>query len=213
MRTLTVAAARQLDVEAVQRFKMPSILLMENAARSVAEEARCLGEGWIILCGAGNNGGDGLAAARHLGRRARVHLLQEPDPTRAPDAALQLQILRAAAHDVVVGALPDPAATERAVWVDALFGIGLQRPLVGEARRWIECFNRAPGPRLGVDIPSGLHGDTGQVLGVAARCHRTVTFVAPKIGMLQPAARTYVGDVVVASLGIPEGPPTGGTGA
>ncbi|MEZ5967364.1 MAG: NAD(P)H-hydrate epimerase [Planctomycetota bacterium] len=207
MRPLTVAAARQLDIEAVQRFKMPSILLMENAAHAVADEARCLGDAWIVLCGPGNNGGDGLAAARHLGRRARVFLLQEPDSARSPDAGLQLEILRAARHEVTIGALPDPGDSAGAVWIDALFGTGLQRPLEGEARRWVEAFNRAPGPRLGVDIPSGLHGDSGQVLGVAARCHRTVTFAAAKVGMLVAAARAYVGDLVVAPLGIPESPP------
>lgn len=207
VRPITIAAARQLDIDAVQRFKMPSILLMENAARSVADEARCLGEQWVVLCGVGNNGGDGLAAARHLGRRAKVFLLREPDPLRSPDAALQLEILRAAAHDVVVGRLPDLVAFGRQVWIDALFGTGLQRPLEGEARLWVECLNRSQGPRLGVDIPSGLHGDTGQVLGIAARCHRTVTFAAPKVGMLVPAAREFVGDLVVAPLGIPEPPP------
>jgi len=207
MRTLTIAQARQLDLDAVQRYLMPSILLMENAARGVADEARCLGDRFVILCGAGNNGGDGMAAARHLGRQAEVYLLAAPDRARAPDAALQLDILRAAGHPLVIGDLPEPAARPRHVWIDALFGTGLQRPLDGEARRWVECFNRASGPRLGVDVPSGLHADSGEVLGVAARCHRTVTFAAVKVGMTTPAARAYVGDLVVAPLGIPEPPP------
>ncbi|HLU38298.1 MAG TPA: NAD(P)H-hydrate epimerase [Planctomycetota bacterium] len=204
MQAITVAQARALDREAVERFGMPSILLMENAARAVADEARCLGDRFVILCGSGNNGGDGLAAARHLGRRARVHLLAEPDPERHPDAALQLAILRAAGHEVLLGVPPDPIADGSAVWIDALFGTGLVRPITGEARRWIERFNATPGARLGVDIPSGLHGDTGEVLGIAARCHRTVTFAAPKVGMLVPSAREYVGELLVAPLGIPE---------
>lgn len=206
MQSLTIAAARHLDIEAVQRFKMPSILLMENAAHGVADEARCLGDRWVILCGSGNNGGDGVAAARHLGRGAAVYLLREPDRARAPDAALQLDILRAAGHEIVVGRLPDLATSGRHVWIDALFGTGLERALEGEARRWVECFNSTQGARLGVDIPSGLHGDTGEVLGVAARCHRTVTFAAPKVGMLTAGARAYVGDLVVAPLGIPQPP-------
>lgn len=206
MHSLSVADARRTDVEAVERFKMPSILLMENAARSVAEEARCLGDRWVILCGSGNNGGDGMAAARHLGRRALVFLLREPDRARSPDAALQLDILRAAAHDVVVGSLDGAPLTRDHVWIDALFGTGLERPIEGEARRWLERFNACQGSRLGVDIPSGVHGDTGEVLGIAARCHRTVTFVAPKTGMLQASARPYVGDLIVAQLGIPQAP-------
>lgn len=204
MRALTIAQARQLDLDAVTRFKMPSILLMENAARAVAEEARCLGDRFVILCGSGSNGGDGLAAARHLGRQAKVFLLREPDSVRSPDAALQLEILRAAQHEVALGVSPDPQLYAEHVWIDALFGTGLDRPIDGEARRWIERFNATRRARLGVDIPSGLHADTGAVLGIAARCHRTVTFAAPKVGMLLPAAREYVGELIVASLGLPD---------
>ncbi len=208
MRTLTVAQARQIDIDATQRFEMPTILLMENAARAVADEARCLGDEFVILCGAGNNGGDGLAVARHLGRRARVFLLAEPDPRRSPDAALQARILRAAEHPIVLGAAPEPGAFQGAVWIDAIFGTGLDRPVTGLALKFIAAFNAAKHFRLGVDIPSGLHGDTGAVLGAACRCHRTVTFVAPKQGMVTDAAREYVGEILVASLGIPEAPAT-----
>jgi hydroxyethylthiazole kinase-like uncharacterized protein yjeF len=208
MQPLTAAQARQLDRDAVERFKMPSILLMENAARAVADEARCLGEQFVILCGPGNNGGDGLAVARHLGRRAKVFLLAEPDPVRAPDAALQLTILRAARHEIALGVPPDVVALGAHVWIDALFGIGLDRPVTNPARGWIDRFNATKGYRLGVDIPSGLHADTGAVLGVACRCHRTVTFVAPKVGMLAAGAREYVGELIVASLGLPEPPPS-----
>jgi NAD(P)H-hydrate epimerase len=204
MHALTAAQARQIDIDAVQRCKMPSILLMENAARAVAEEARCLGDRFVVLCGAGNNGGDGMAAARHLGRRAKVFLLQEPDRARVPDAALQLDILRAAQHEVTMGTAPDLLTYGDHVWIDALFGTGLEREITGAARGFVERFNATRRARLGVDIPSGLHADTGAVLGIAARCHRTVTFVAPKVGMLVPAAREYVGDLIVAGLGIPE---------
>jgi NAD(P)H-hydrate epimerase len=206
---LTVAQARQLDRDAVSRFGMPSILLMENAARAVADAARSLALGeqrFVVLCGAGNNGGDGLAAARHLGRKALVFLLQEPDAARSPDAALQLRILRAARHPIEVGSCPDPASFAGAVWIDALFGTGLDRPLAGAAADWVRAFNAASGRKLAVDIPSGLHGDTGEVLGVACRADVTVTFAAAKTGLLAPAAQAYVGRIVVAPLGIPEAP-------
>ena len=92
-RALTVAEARAIDLEAHERFGMPTALLMENAARSVADVARLMGRRFVILCGAGNNGGDGLAVARHLGfARCAIHLLGEPDPARAPDAALQREM-------------------------------------------------------------------------------------------------------------------------
>jgi hydroxyethylthiazole kinase-like uncharacterized protein yjeF len=203
-RVLTVAEARQIDVDAVQRLGMPSLLLMENAARSVAEAARSLGERFVVLCGPGNNGGDGLAAARHLGRdRCAVHVLAAPDPAKTPDAALQLRILRAAGWTVATGDAPRPLAHRGEVWIDALFGTGLERPLTGAALLWVEICNAARGPKVAVDIPSGLHGDSGAVLGDAVRADVTVTFVAPKVGMTVGEGPARCGNVVVAGLGLP----------
>jgi NAD(P)H-hydrate epimerase len=203
-RVLSVAEARAIDADAAQRLQMPTLLLMENAARAVADAARLLGERFVVLAGPGNNGGDGLAAARHLGfRRCAIHLLAEPDPARSPDAALQARILRAAGARLIVGALPT-AADSGAVWIDALFGTGLDRDLQGEARRWVEAFAAASGPVLAVDIPSGLHGDTGAVLGAAVRAAVTVTFVAPKRGMTIGAGPAHCGRIVTAGLGLPE---------
>lgn len=203
-RILSVAEARAIDRDAAERLSMPTVLLMENAARSVAEVARSLGDRFVVLAGAGNNGGDGLAAARHLGfRRCAIHLLAEPDPAKAPDAALQAKILRAAGAELVVGALPDLAAHRGAVWIDALFGTGLDRELRQPARGWVEAFERAEGKKLCVDIPSGLHGDTGAVLGVACRADVTVTFVAKKRGMTVGEGPVRCGRVEVVGLGLP----------
>jgi NAD(P)H-hydrate epimerase len=201
---LSVAAARAIDLDAATRLGMPTLLLMENAARSVAELAVTLGERFVVLCGSGNNGGDGLAAVRHLGvARCKVHLLAEPDPARAADAALQLRILRNAGVPIVVGGLPSFAVAPGTVFVDALFGTGLASPLEGLARQWVDGCNAAAGRRLAVDLPSGLHGDTGAVLGAAIRADATVTFVAPKLGMLQGAGPVHCGRIVVAGLGLP----------
>lgn len=203
-RLLSVAEARAIDRDAATRLGMPSMLLMENAARAVADVAASLGDRFVILAGAGNNGGDGLAAARHLGvRRCTVHLLAEPDPARSADAALQARILRAANVPIVVGALPDLAAHRGAVWLDALFGTGLDRELVGAPRAWVEAFDRAEGKKLCVDIPSGLHGDTGEVLGAACHGDVTVTFVAKKRGMVAASGVRHCGRIVVAGLGLP----------
>lgn len=202
-RVLSVAEARALDRDAVERLGMPSILLMENAARSVAEIARSLGERYVVLCGPGNNGGDGLAAARHLGRSCRIHLLAEPDPHKSPDAALQLRILRAAGYSMEIGAAPAHAPEQDEVVIDALFGTGLERPLTGAALALVQWTQRARGPILAVDIPSGLHGDRGVVLGDAVRAAVTVTFVAKKRGMLIGDGPQCCGRVVVAGLGLP----------
>ena len=203
-RVLTVSEARAIDQDAVARLGMPSALLMENAARGCADVARTLGSQFVILCGAGNNGGDGLAVARHLGlSRCAIHLLSAPDPQRAPDAALQLKILQSAGARVVVGEGPSREGRPEAVWIDALFGTGLDRDLRDSARAWVEGFNRAAGPKLSVDIPSGLHGDTGAVLGAACRADVTVTFVAKKRGMVTAAGVEHCGRVEVVGLGLP----------
>jgi len=112
-------------------------------------------------------------------------------------------VLRAAGVPVVVGALPGPAAHAGAVWIDALFGTGLDRPLAGAARRWVEACAEARGRKLAVDIPSGLHGDTGETLGAAVRADVTVTFVAQKRGMATPNGRAHCGRIVIARLGLP----------
>jgi NAD(P)H-hydrate epimerase len=132
-----------------------------------------------------------------------VHLLAEPEASKAPDAALQCRILRAAGWPLHVGALADAAAHRGAVWIDALFGTGLERALGGAARQWVEFYNEQAGPKLAVDIPSGLHGDTGAVLGACVRADVTVTFVLPKVGMTLGEGPRCCGRVVVASLGLP----------
>lgn len=201
---LSVAEARAIDREAVERFGMPTVLLMENAARSAADVARTLGNRFVILCGSGNNGGDGLAMARHLGfARCAIHLLAEPDPDKAPDAALQRTILHRAGASLKVGTEPDVSAHSGAVWIDALFGTGLDRELREPARSWLDLFNHATGAKLSVDIPSGLHGDTGEVLGVACRADETVTFVAKKKGMVTATGEAHCGRVHVVGLGLP----------
>ena len=110
---------------------------------------------------------------------------------------------RAAGAVVVVGSLPDAAAHAGAVWIDALFGTGLDRPLTGTARAWVEAFDRARGHKLAVDIPSGLHGDTGDVLGAAVHADVTVTFAAKKRGMVTATGAAHCGRIVVAGLGLP----------
>lgn len=202
-RVISVAQARAIDRDAVERLGMPSILLMENAARGTAEQARRLGDRWIVLCGTGNNGGDGLAAARHLGPACAIRLLAEPDPARAPDAALQLRILRAAGRPIAVGGGLEPVPAG-VVWIDALFGTGLARPIDGLAAAWIAAMNAACGPRLAVDVPSGLDADRGIPFGAACvRADVTATFEAPKKGLVQPAAAPFVGTLVVVPLGLP----------
>ncbi len=176
--------------------------LMEAAGWAVARELRrrfrpCR---VVVLCGPGNNGGDGFVVARLLARRGwpvRLALLGEPGRLTG-DAAVHAGLWRGevlpAAVEVLDGA---------DVVVDALFGAGLARPLDGLARLLVEEIGRRRLPCIAVDVPSGVHGDTGQVLGCAPQALATVTFFRKKPGHLLQPGRSLCGEVVVADIGIP----------
>lgn len=226
--TLSRAALRELDRLAVERYAIPSIVLMENAALGLAIEALAMIasdglDGAIIVCGPGNNGGDGLALARHL-HNARVSvrvLLARPAGSNTGDARTNLAICErmnlaidpppgagADAGAWIDGALarlgPAPAARRRLL-VDALFGTGLDRPVEGFVLGLIGAVNarRSLVRVLGVDIPSGLDADTGRVLGDAVRADVTVTLGARKRGFAAPGAGALLGRVVVRPIGAP----------
>lgn len=200
---LTADEMGRADHLAVE-FGTPSVALMENAGRGVAREARSLlgaGRRVVVLCGPGNNGGDGFVAARYLGEGgAEVHvaLLGERAALKG-DAAVMAQRW---GGDV---APLSPAAINGAdVVVDAMFGAGLTRPLSGEAAEVVEALNASAVPVLAVDVPSGLDGSTGQALGPVVEATRTVTFFRRKPGHLLMPGRALCGPVVVDDIGIPD---------
>ncbi|MGH6932706.1 MAG: NAD(P)H-hydrate dehydratase [Dongiaceae bacterium] len=198
---LTVAQMAKADVLAVEAGTA-SYTLMENAGAAVAEEImrRWSRRPVVALCGPGNNGGDGFIAARLLseaGWPVQVALLGTLDNPRV-DAA------RAAAawpHDL--RAVEPAVFTDGALVIDALFGAGLTRPIEGAARATIDSINRRRLPCVAVDLPSGIHGDTGQVLGGAPKCLLTVTFFRRKPGHLLMPGREFTGEIVTADIGIP----------
>ena len=175
--------------------------LMKRAGLAVAEAAADLAEDGLILviAGRGNNGGDGFVAATELLRRGRdvaVMLLCQRDTLKG-DAAL-------AARDWPGEVLPcDPAALgEAALIIDALFGAGLDRPVKGDPRELIEAMNASGVPILSVDLPSGINGSSGQVLGVAVNATESVTFFRKKPGHLLLPGRMHCGRVRLADIGI-----------
>lgn len=208
---------RAVDAEAISEYGMPGIMLMENASRGLALQAlRMLG--WpqvkpearvLIVCGGGNNGGDGLAAARHLhnaGLEVAIVLTRSPN-SYAGEAEINLNICKAmkldivAAHEDPVAALNDQPPCH--LILDGLFGTGLTsdvRPPLDEVIAWI---NRNPAPTLAIDIPSGLDCDTGKPLGCAVRAAVTDTFVGIKQGFTAGAAHPYLGEVTVTDIGVP----------
>jgi NAD(P)H-hydrate epimerase len=209
---LTREQVREVDRRAVEEYGMTGLVLMENAGRGCADTLCALGVRGpvVIVCGRGNNAGDGFVIARHLdlrGRQVRVLLCSDPDELRG-DAAANFAILVRSAIPVV--RLDDPhderfaAALRGADWiVDALLGTGSR----GEPRppldRVIQRLNEFPAPRLAVDMPSGLDCDTGQPAANTFRADHTCTFVAAKPGFAVPAAQPYVGQVHVLDIGVP----------
>jgi ADP-dependent NAD(P)H-hydrate dehydratase / NAD(P)H-hydrate epimerase len=180
--------------------------LMEAAGWAVARAARrLLPPGRIaILCGPGNNGGDGFVAARLLrrdGRSVRLALLGERERLTGDAAVMAGRWAGRWAGRV------EPLTTDSLAGcvgvIDALFGAGLARPLDGEARAVMEEIGRRGLPVIAVDVPSGVHGDSGAVLGIAPDCLATVTFFRPKPGHCLVPGRRKCGKVIVADIGIP----------
>ncbi len=224
---LSAAEMREIDRRCIQEIGLGGAVLMELAGRACAEEVEALlaahGAGEIaVVCGRGNNGGDGLVAARHLlhgGHRVDVFLLARPEEL-AGDARLNLEIFTRCGF--AVASLADEASLSGwsldgyAVVLDALLGTGLSSPVTGLQARAVERMQaaRAAGARLvAVDLPSGVSADTGQVLGAAPQADRTVTFGAPKRGHLLHPGAALAGDVVVVDLGFPPGLLPKGPGA
>lgn len=211
---LTPAQCREIDRLAAERYAMPTVVLMENAARGLADAtaARTPANGSVLVfTGPGNNGGDGLAAARHLhnrGFKIEIRLLGDPDAL-PQDAATNLRIARAMDLPILTdsAALLRPSAPPDAV-IDALLGTGLSRPVAGsllEAIRMINRLGDAGSTVIAADIPSGLDGDTGEPRPDAVRAHATATFAARKTGLVAPGARDFVGQVEVVDIGVPRG--------
>jgi ADP-dependent NAD(P)H-hydrate dehydratase / NAD(P)H-hydrate epimerase len=199
---LSIAQMAAADAAAVAAG-VPGEQLMANAGRSVADAivARFAPTAVVVLCGPGNNGGDGFVVARLLeqaGWPVRVVLLGARDRLKG-DAAGAAQ-----AWQGDVAPLGPAALAGAGLVVDALFGAGLARPLEGAARDTIAALKRSRLPVVAVDLPSGLHGDTGAVLGDAAPARLTVTFHRAKIGHLLLPGRALLGELVVADIGIPD---------
>jgi hydroxyethylthiazole kinase-like uncharacterized protein yjeF len=177
--------------------------LMKAAGQAVADAAGALvSAGPIaVVCGGGNNGGDGFVAAADLAARGRavtVVLVGRREALKG-DAALAAQEWKGEILPAVPASLGYPA-----VIIDALFGAGLDRPVTGEARAMIEAINASDAAVLAVDLPSGINGTTGEVMGVAVEATRTVTFFRRKTGHLLLPGRIYCSEIDVADIGIPD---------
>ncbi len=212
MKISTVSEMRELDQIAIRRFGIRAELLMENAGHAAytvlsnqfdIEERRC-----VVLCGAGNNAGDGFVLARKIrsnGGDVNVFILGDLDRFRGA-AKMNLDILTRMPVKITRLESIESLSAELDgfdVVADAIFGTGLTRTVQGLHREVIEVLNESGKPVLSIDIPSGIHGDTGQVMGAAVRATCTVTFGLPKIGSLLFPGYEFCGRLYVSHISFP----------
>ena len=219
MRLSTAAQMKEMDRRGIEEKGIPSPVLMERAARHVAEEAvrflerengSCGRRPYraAVFCGPGNNGGDAAAAARFLAERGletRAFLVGSREKMTADTRLMEERLAQAGL------ALEDWQTEEQKDWcvradliLDALLGVGLKggvRPGVKETILWLDSLDK---PVLAVDIASGIHSDTGEVMGAALHAAVTVTFTLPKFGHLEGQGGYYTGELKTADIGIPE---------
>jgi NAD(P)H-hydrate epimerase len=212
---LSTAQMKAVDSAAIRRLGLPGLVLMENAGRGVAdliarECSRLPGLDVCVVCGSGQNGGDGFVVARHLlSRGAQVQVIMAaPREKIAGDAAVFARVFEA-----LPGALVRDASLETApeIWqthlagadviVDAIFGTGLHSDVAGAPAAAIRAMNASSALRVAVDIPSGLDGETGAVRGVCVRAHWTATMACRKLGLVLDA-EAPVGQVEIVDLGV-----------
>ncbi len=209
---LTASQAQELDRWAIEDIGIPAICLMENAGRLVADEAerflKVKGGCVSLVCGSGNNGGDGLVAARYLWNKGvPVSILLVGERSRFTDEVLENFLVAVNLKIPILS--PDYkgiASLGRAtVIIDALLGIGLSREVDGEFRAVVEAINTATARVISVDIPSGVDGTTGKIRGVAVKADVTVTLAHPKQGLYIGDGLKCAGRIKIVDIGIPHG--------
>lgn len=197
---------KAIDRQTIQEVGILSAVLMERAALSVVmaiEKRYGMGQRVLCVCGTGNNGADGIAAARILQERGEASAIYIPVESEHSTREWEMQLAIAKKLKIPVFR-KSPDWNEYTVLVDALFGIGLSRDIDGEYRCTIEEMNRSGLPIVAVDIPSGICGSSGRLLGCACKADLTVTFGLRKTGLVLFPGASYAGEVIVENPGFPK---------
>ena len=218
MKVVTAEQMQELDRKAIEAYRIPGIVLMENAGRGASEAIfkafpDIQGRKIAVVAGKGNNGGDGFVIARHLqnqGIAVKVFLMTDPKALRG-DAETNFHIFDRMKGEVI----PVPSLKEYQkvkkdlekfdLLIDGIFGTGLDAEIRGYYREVIDHLNTLRMPIVAIDIPSGLDANTGKPLGTAIRASLTITFGLPKVGHLISPGLDYVGDLKIIDIGIPRG--------
>ena len=212
VRLANTLSMREMDKYAIDELKINGLVLMENAARSVADwieekklkyehEARV-----VVCCGKGNNGGDGFAIARLLKNRGYDVSVVDSGEAKKKDAREnQLLWEKFGESTSFPGANAARLIEEANVLIDAIFGIGINQVIEGSYREWIEIFNQnTEALRIAVDIPSGVSTDESKIFGIAVKCNHTITFQKGKTGCYQYPGASYCGKVHIVDISIPD---------
>lgn len=196
---------KKVDGYTIDKMQIPSLVLMERAAFSVYEEiikfCDCTGK-ILVVCGTGNNGGDGLAISRMLclsDYRVCVYIIGNMD-SATPEFRKQYEIIKNIQVDIVDDWVPE----EYTVIVDALFGVGLSRDVKDKFFQCISQINKSDAMKISVDVPSGLCADTGKIMGISVKADYTVTFGRKKAGLLINQGIDYSGKILVKNIGFPK---------
>ena len=213
-RPISAAEMKAIDRNC-EAFGVPTLLLMENAGRAVADAVtealggNVVGKRIAVFTGAGGKAGDGLAASRHLAARGAIvdiYMLTPPDHLGNEAAKTMYRAVEFSDLSISIRIVKDDTDLPRELSsydavIDALLGIGVRGRVRYLYRKAIELINSFQGPRISIDIPSGIDPDTGEVLGIAVKATVTVTLHRPKKGLEN--AREYIGKLIVADIGIP----------
>ncbi|GAB4482261.1 MAG: NAD(P)H-hydrate dehydratase [Thermodesulfovibrionales bacterium] len=207
MKVATAADMRRIDERTIRGYGIPASVLMERAGVAVAHRVMVeyAGRRALVLCGGGNNGGDGLVAARALhawGQLVRVLVMAQKD-RMSPDCLAQERIARKLGVPVEFTKRVDPRDLHGSVVVDALLGTGLNKPVTGPMAAAIRTINGSDAPVVSIDMPSGISADTGQIMREAIRSDCTVTFGLPKPGLYLHPGAGHAGRIFVADIGFP----------
>lgn len=213
MRIITADLSRKIDKMCIENIKIPGIVLMENAAIEFVNNVDlCKFNSFVIVCGKGNNGGDGLAIARHLyllGKKINVFLIGNGSKL-SHDCSVNYNIAKNMGIKINfintiddVDRLRDYVIDNECV-IDCIFGTGLSRNIEGIYEQIICVINENSHYTISVDVPSGFNSDNGNIMGICVRANKTVSFVAYKRGFLKYGANSVTGEICVSNIGVPE---------
>ena len=201
-----------IDKQTIDEYNMPGIILMENAAEQIFINIRTLGNRYIIFCGNGNNGADGLAIGRKLifDNKDVLFILLKPRKNPTEEFQVNFNILKSLKVNMMI--IDDIDKLDEIqhliedfpIVIDSIFGIGLDRKLNDFYFKIIDIINNSNKKIIAVDVPSGLDADSGRPLGSAVKAHITYTVEVIKKGFIEYSALEYLGDLKVIQIGIPE---------